>query len=69
MPKTESSNPNTMRMAQNPTEQNCEPEVELVFDENQVISTWYHPTLAPILCALCGKNCVNKCVNVNPYCG
>jgi hypothetical protein len=44
---------------------------ELVFDGDKVSSFWYNPELAPLLCALCGKECEDKtlCFNTNPYCG
>lgn len=44
---------------------------ELVFDGDRVISYWYNPELAPLLCSLCGKECKDKtlCFNTNPYCG
>ena len=45
-------------------------EVSLVFEGYTVSSPWYHPKLAPVMCALCGKGCKEiRCVNVNPYCG
>jgi hypothetical protein len=58
-----------MTKQQSPNAASSGLEVELVFDADQVVSPWYHPELAPVLCALCGKNCKVKCVNVNPYCG
>jgi hypothetical protein len=53
-----------------PTETKSESDIELIFDGDRVISSWYHPELESVLCALCGKNCTDgKCVNINPYCG
>ena len=49
--------------------QSSELEISLTFDGDKVIGAWYHPDLAPILCALCGKECKVKCTAVNPYCG
>lgn len=46
-------------------------EIELVFDGDTVSGVWYHPDIAPVLCALCGENCMDKslCSSTNPYCG
>lgn len=45
-------------------------EINLVFDNGKARAEWYHPKMARVLCALCGKKCTDvKCVNVNPYCG
>lgn len=47
-------------------------DIDLTFEGNTVTS-WYHPKLAPIMCALCGKGCREAgkmpCVRINPYCG
>ena len=63
----------------NPNESKTE--VTLTFEADTVSASWYHPKLNPILCALCEKDCnnqpkpapgtltVNRCVNINPYCG
>ena len=47
------------------------PEVALTFKGNRVTGVWYDPKLQGVLCALCGKGCVDKsrCYNANPYCG
>jgi hypothetical protein len=49
-------------------------EVELVFDGNEVTSTWYRPELKDVFCGLCGKKITGdcdelRCTNTNPYCG
>lgn len=52
------------------TDSNTKTEITLTFDGNRVSGVWYHPGIAPILCALCKENCGKlKCHNVNPYCG
>ena len=45
--------------------------MELIFNEGVVSSPWYYSEMAPVLCALCGKDCLpgQGCVNINPYCG
>jgi hypothetical protein len=56
------------------TEEQGYTEVALTFEEGlSVSSTWFHPELSPVVCALCGKHCKEEgkplCVNANPYCG
>ena len=56
--------------ASNPTGNTIQ--IDLTFDGDSCQS-WYHPSLAPVMCALCGKNCRERgelpCVRINPYCG
>lgn len=48
-------------------------EMTLTFDGNTIKSDWMIPEMAPAICAICGKNCIEKglpvCVNANPFCG
>jgi hypothetical protein len=48
-------------------------EVALTFEGLSVSSDWFHPELSSMVCALCGKKCIEKgktmCVNANPFCG
>jgi len=55
------------QMSKNKTE--LKTDIELVFDGREVKSVWYHSKLAPVLCALCGKECSTPCHRVNPWCG
>jgi len=48
--------------------------VELRFKEDgNVDFGWYHPCMAPTMCALCGKGCRERgeepCANLFPFCG
>jgi hypothetical protein len=42
-------------------------------DDGTVDFGWYHPVMAPIMCALCGKSCREQgkepCPNLFPFCG
>ena len=54
----------------NPTDSNSKV-IEMTFDGDRVQGVWYDQRIAPVLCALCGKDCTDKslCYNVNPWCG
>lgn len=59
-------------MKQKEIRNKTESSIELVFEKNRIKGVWYHPKIAPLLCALCKEknNCDNKkCHNTNPYCG
>ena len=48
--------------------------VEMKFkDDGTVDFGWYHPSMAPYICALCGKGCREQgkepCGKLFPFCG
>jgi hypothetical protein len=54
-------------------EEGSEEEMTLTFDGDSIKSTWMVPEMAPAICAICGKGCIEKglpmCINGNPFCG
>lgn len=50
-----------------------EEEMTLTFDGDTIKGDWMIPEMAPAICAICGKQCVEKglplCINGNPFCG
>lgn len=48
-------------------------EMTLTFDGDRITGSWMVPEMAPAICAICGKRCLERglplCVNANPFCG
>lgn len=54
-------------------ESGSDEEMTLTFDGDRIKSTWMVPEMAPAICAICGKGCLEKglpmCADGNPFCG
>lgn len=54
-------------------EEGSEESMTLTFEDGRLKSSWMVPEMAPAICAICGKGCIEKglpmCVNGNPFCG
>lgn len=58
---------------ENMIESGSDEEMTFTFDGDRIKSTWMVPEMAPTICSICGKGCVEKglpmCANGNPFCG